>query len=363
MLYLLVNNNYHLYDFNIWKDEFKDQQIFLIQIPHHLNVIYNDQRFVEITSFKPFFIGIKSLIKYCKIKQLHTVIDKMIFPQKEDILLVFTEYEILNQYIIQKFKRVNAKIWLLEDGLATMAIFNGTFKPYRWKHYIMRWVLRKIYGYKYLDVLYDGKNIFPIMTGKIFEGVCVSLGISIKRELKLFRYRKQYELISGLNRKYAIFLNEDIYKFYCDFDEYLKFLLATLNVISNNFDIVYFKFHPRESDYYRKLINKNINRYSNIIIIEENQIVEKIIENYKPKYAISFLSGSIINLLFKGLQPIYIYHLFPTLLKNPVLQGLTVYLESINYRYVSSLSEINDSYSSGIVLPEESPSLRELILG
>lgn len=363
MLYLLVNNNYHLYDFDTWKNEFKDQEIFLIQVPHHLNTIYYDHEFYNCVSFKPFFTGIISLLSYSKIKKLHAEIDKVIFPTSEDILLVYTEYEVLNQYIIQKFKGVNAKIWLLEDGLATMALFNGIFKRIKWKHHIMKWIFRYIYGYKYLEILYDGKNIFPIMTGKIFEGVCVSLGISIKRKLKLYQYRRQYELIEGLNGRCAIFLNEDIYKFYCKFDEYLKFLLMTLNAISHNFDIVYFKFHPRESNNYRSLISGEINRFSNIIIIEENQIIERVINNYRPKYAISFLSGSIINLLFRGLQPIYVYHLFPILERNQVLRGLTLYLESINYRYVSSLNEIDSSYSSGITLPEEPPILRELILG
>jgi hypothetical protein len=67
-----------------------------------------------ITSFKNIFF------KPENIKNIFQRVDNTLFINNSDILLVHTDMDILNQYIIQKFYQCGARVYLLEDGIATI---------------------------------------------------------------------------------------------------------------------------------------------------------------------------------------------------------------------------------------------------
>jgi hypothetical protein len=56
-----------------------------------------------------------------------------LFINNSDILLVHTDMDILNQYIIQKFYQCGARVYLLEDGIATITQFNMKEDRAEWK--------------------------------------------------------------------------------------------------------------------------------------------------------------------------------------------------------------------------------------
>ncbi|MBC6110548.1 polysialyltransferase family glycosyltransferase [Pedobacter fastidiosus] len=364
MIYLLVNNDYHLYDFQNLAHSFEIGEITLIKVPHNLGKGKINRTFKSEFTYPYFFSGLKSILNYGTIKKVQGQIDDDIFPNSGDTLLVYTEYELLNQYIIQKFADVNANIWLMEDGLATMALFNMKSEKLPFKLQLLQLVMRKIYGYKNLEMIYDGANGFPIMKDLLFRGVLVSLGKKIKRKIPLIRVSKNIEKMDALKANAAIFLNEDLYNFYCDFPTYIHYLSEFLTEASANFEVLFFKFHPRETEELKKSISQILLNYPNVIIIEQSELlIEEIIDQYRPKFAISFLSASSINLSFFGLEPVYIYHLFEQLSCNSVIDGLTAYLKSINYNFVPNLAAIRVDFNSNLKLEgNEVKTIKEVLL-
>jgi hypothetical protein len=216
MIYILINNQYHVYDFNQWIDDFNGQEISLIQVPHSLNPLKCDGRFFRIYTYPKFFQSSFSLLRLYKIFNLHKKIRKEILPEENDILLVYTEYEILNQFIVNLFYKSNARVFLLEDGLATMTLCNSNFFSRKLKSKFFEFVLKNIYSYKYLRI-YDLPDPTPLMEDKFFSGVCVKLGNSIKREIPLFNISNCKSLvIEDLNFERAIFINNDLYNYLCN---------------------------------------------------------------------------------------------------------------------------------------------------
>ena len=77
-----------------------------------------------------------------------------------------------------------------------------------------------------------------------------------------------------------------------------------------NFDSIFFKFHPSESENYRiDIIDKVLRFYPEIKIIQNNKAIEQIIEDYQPAVAASHFSAGSLNLLYQGVEPLFLYKL------------------------------------------------------
>lgn len=72
MIYFLVNNNYHMIDVYEHCANIKDYEKSLIQIPHTLECIDEDENFRNIYTFKSLLNGDKSFFHFFKIKNRKT---------------------------------------------------------------------------------------------------------------------------------------------------------------------------------------------------------------------------------------------------------------------------------------------------
>ena len=362
MIYILINNQYHIYDYNQWIEDFKGHQISLIQIPHSLDPIKKDSKFQNIYSYSRFISNIFSLFQFNKIFKIHKKIINEISPNENDVLLVYTEYEILNQYVINIFYKAHAKIWLLEDGLATMTLCNSDSKKNSFKSKIYLFVLKYVYSYKYLKI-YHLPDPTPLMDDKLFNGVCVRLGSSIKRQIPLFQISNKNEFkFTNLNSDKAIFINNDLYNFFCTFEDYLEITEKTLAQLSLNFTEIYFKFHPRETDYNINLIKNKINKIPKIKFLDIKGIIEEQVEAIKPKYAFSFVSAALINLFHKGIIPVFLYDTDYKIRNDKFVKEIKVFLESVNYKPIRNIEDFNKNYNSGLEIePIGSKTLFEII--
>ena len=277
-------------------------------------------------------------------------------------MLVYTEYEILNQYVINIFYKAHAKIWLLEDGLATMTLCNSDSKKNSFKSKIYLFVLKYIYSYKYLKI-YHLPDPTPLMDDKLFNGVCVRLGSSIKRQIPLFQISNKNEFkFTNLNSDKAIFINNDLYNFFCTFEDYLEITEKTLAQLSLNFTEIYFKFHPRETDYNINLIKNKINKIPKIKFLDIKGIIEEQVEAIKPKYAFSFVSAALINLFHKGIIPVFLYDTDYKIRNDKFVKEIKVFLESVNYKPIRNIEDFNKNYNSGLEIePIGSKTLFEII--
>jgi hypothetical protein len=295
-------------------------------------------------------------------KKIFRKIDKELCVSKNDILFAYTEYDLTNQYIIEKFNKSEAKVYLLEDGAATAYLFMSVKHKISIKNYIRTVVLKLLYGRYNTRLLFDGNSIFPMLKDRCINGACFYLiPTKINRNIKVYQIKNCIKKMDFSNPNVAIFLNQDIYHFYEDFDNYLETLNNITRQLSITFDKYYFKFHPREPvdkiDQIREIITKNKG-----IIIDSKDTIEGIVSEYKPKYAVSFFSSSLINLAFMGIEPMFLHRFITDYKNKQVLKHFDSYLNSLNYNFISSVEQINPNYESGFINKQQNCiSIRQII--
>lgn len=351
MIYFLVNNNYHMIDMYQHCENLKGYEKSLIQIPHTLDTINSHDAFLKVYTFETPFKGLKNLFNLIKIKKIEKNIIVSLKIASSDVLFVYTEYEVLNQFIIRLFKKAGAKVYIIEDGgfptYLSYAVKNDSKLPI--KKRIKLLYFKYILGYRFLEYLYYNKIVFPQINEKYIDGVLLYLDISIIRNIKKYILIKPIKEFI-LDEKKGIFLNEKMYEHYCTKQQYELILDNILYNMSNKFQIVYFKFHPRESTENRKWQTEIIKKYTNVHIIEENLPVEKLLEKYNAKYIFSFLSAALLNLNAMGAVPVYMYHLYSEISSNNVFKQINLILKSTKYNFLNSYENIE---SVGFKVNEE----------
>jgi len=333
----------------------------LIQVPYSLNVISNSDLFSSIFHFNKIpSLSFKHPHQLIKAKRN---VNELIKPAKNDILLVHVERDLINQYIIQLFHGVRAKIYLLEDGIATMCHFNMVFRKPSLVNRIKNVILKKIFKFSHTKIGLYGYETLHIMDDYLFDGLIVNHGNIINRNIPLF---KLSPLVDPINIKYeegALFLNQPMYLGYNKENEYLHYLNNVLT-ISPKFDPFYFKFHPSESNCVKAAITKLIGeRYSNIIIIHENNIAENLMSKYAVKYLITFNSTAALNLIGSGVVPIFLNSLFNNTFPHQSLVAFNQFLKSIKCLFPLNLSEVRPGFCAlnNSNLNENTKSIHEIL--
>ena len=162
----------------------------------------------------------------------------------------------------------------------------------------------------------------------------------------------------------SLFLNEDLYSGQLDAEQYLDSALAILSRLCEEFSSVLFKFHPRETaEWRRRICERVLSRLPGVQVIKSNAGIEDIVDQYRPSIAVSYLSAGLLNLLYRGVEPLYIYHLFPELRDQPLYRETTEILRTQGYNFVPSIAAISASYRSGLgiaPMAAEATSLRAL---
>ena len=141
----------------------------------------------------------------------------------------------------------------------------------------------------------------------------------------------------------ALFLNEGIYENYITEENYLVIIDEILKNLSANFEKVHFKFHPRETEEAREKTKIIIKKYKNISIVLDNNPVELMIDKLGASYIFSFGSQTLLYLASSNCHPVYIFHLFPDIMKFPAFLMFKTVLESMNYQFMENWSEIKNS--------------------
>lgn len=346
MVYFLINNDYHLYMDLMLAKQLSKFRIGLIQVPYSLNVVENNNIFSKVYLFNYKILpSLREFILHpCRIRKIFNNIDKELVPEPGDILLVHTEIDLLNQYIIQKFYNANNKIFLLEDGTATMCYYNIITHNTSIKERLKTFILKKFYRFKYTSIKNYGCEILPAMEDSIFSGVIVNFGNTIKRNIPLYKLTQAKNPFEILYDKGAVFFNQPLYFWYISEKEYISYINDLL-IISQSFTPFYFKFHPADTDSMKFSITKLINeKYSNVIIISDNDIAENIINKYPVKYSVSFNSTAVLNLIDKNIVPVFLNNQFNILYPNESFTVFENFLKAINCYTPSSLAEVRPGF-------------------
>lgn len=346
MIYFLVNNNYHLDLDKKLANQLSDQELGLIQVPYSLNVITESEIFSSVIYFPHKIIPsiINFFIHPFRIIDIQNMVKEKLKPNSNDILLVHTDMDLLNQYIIEIFYNAKAKIFLLEDGTATMTMYNIRPQKPNIKERIKAIILQYAYKFKYTQIANYGSYTIPVMKDFVFNGVIVNFGESILRDIPLFKIAQKKENLNIIHKSGSIFFNQPLYFFYLTEDEYLKFVSDLLQM-SKNFTPFYFKFHPSDSEGFKRKMTKLIREnYTDITIIPENEIAENIVNKYPVRYAITINSTSALNLINKGLVPIFLNNLFNNAYSNENSEAFKRFLKSIDCNSPQALSEVKPGF-------------------
>lgn len=341
MIYFLVNNNYQMIDVYEHCKNLKNYEKSLIQIPHTLECIDKSKDFGNIFTFNTPFRGVKFFFNIFKVKKREKEILSKLDIDKSDILFVYTEYEILNQYIISLFKKADARVYIIEDGGFPTYLTYGVKSEggLTLKENIKLFYLKYVLGHKFVEYLKYNNIVFPQINEKYIDGVLLYLDVDIVRNIKKFLiFKNQKKLILDENK--AIFLNEKIYDYYCSKDEYSAILEDCILNMTKKFKKVYFKFHPRESNENREWQLEILRKHSNVEIIEEKTPIENVLGKYEAKYVFSFFSAALLNINAMGATPVYIYHLYDKISQNSVFKQVDLILNNANYTFIAENYEV-----------------------
>ncbi|MDQ5929211.1 MAG: hypothetical protein QG594_989, partial [Bacteroidota bacterium] len=126
MIYFLINNNYHLYDVKLHLNNLANFKVSLLQVPHTLDEITNDiaALFVEVFTFQRLIESKLNYVNIFRLSKLYKNIKNSLHIGSNDVLFVYTEYELLNHYLIACFKNAGAKVYIIDEGIATYLTYS-----------------------------------------------------------------------------------------------------------------------------------------------------------------------------------------------------------------------------------------------
>ncbi|MDY0193879.1 MAG: glycosyltransferase [Aliarcobacter butzleri] len=316
----------------------------------------------NIFTFETPFKGVRNFLNIFKVKKLEKKIENNLNINKEDILFVYTEYEVLNQYMISLFKKAGARVYVIEDGgFPTYLTYGVTNEGgLTVKEKIKMFYVKYVHGYKFVEFLKYNNIIFPQINEKYIDGVLVYLDVSIVRKIKKVLISKNQKAFYLDNNK-AIFLNETMYDYYCSKAEYKVILNDVLSKMTQKFGKVYFKFHPRETEDNKIWQLKIVNSFQDIEVINDTSPIEYLLERYNTKYVFSFLSAALLNVNAMGAIPVYIYHLYDIISKNSVFKQIDLILKNTNYNFIDKNYNVDKIGFGRIIDCDESSTLKDFI--
>lgn len=353
MIYFVINNEYQLNDCRLHLDGLRGQRVGLVLIPHRLcahEVIHDGPTYIYENDFHSGHIAYYRTLRKNRRRMLAEIA-----PEGVDTVIAYTEQEPLNLFLLDLFRRVGARRYLIEDcGPGTYIPFSApTHDPLGWKNMFRQALLRCVLGLPGLRLIQINGLLFRWLPDKQLNGVLLYRSVALARKIPTVVIRRPPEPLLAVNPRVALFLNQDVYNDGMVTDEYyLETLRALTRQLAQSFDVVFFKFHPRESAHWKQRIAREaVKGLTNITLVDEVTPVESMVERFRPGVAVSFLSSALFNLAFRGVEPAFIYHLFPSLAQQPYYQVASQVLASMGYQFPRNVEALRPDFQSRITGP------------
>ena len=199
MIYFLINNDYHLFDA---RDHAHHLMSFglsssLIEIPHTLNEPNRERGFTGKVSLTSPSCGRRWLNAWPRYFAAAREVDSIFEPNADDVLFMYTEYELLNHMVAVRFKRAAARVYLIEDGGV------GTYLPFSLrsgealtaKERVVALMTRCLPRLSQTSFHKLNGVVYPWLDDEYLDGVC------LYRSLRIVRKVPVYILPSPSNKK------------------------------------------------------------------------------------------------------------------------------------------------------------------
>ena len=352
MIYFLVNNDYHYIEAENHAKELRRKSLdtSLIVIPHTLRVSFNREIFPNIIKYNP-PNGMKWLQAWWLYVNIMQQIKKTVFPESNDKLVLFTEYEILNHLVSIKFKKDGASVYLLEDcGLATylpLSIQNA--ENFSIKEHIKNLMIQQIPYLRNTNFTKIDGEVTPLLNDSYLDGICLYRDLRISRKVPLYIIKQPHKIkiIPCFGR--VVFLNQPIYNNYIQSrQDYTIGIRKLLKSLLAGFDEVYFKFHPRESEEDKAYIIANIlSGFPGIKLVESNAAFELMLSSLKPEVVASYSSAVLWTLSGTGVQPLFLFHLLEDLMLKTSFRITKDLLGKWNYNFPLGHDDVAKGFHAG----------------
>ncbi|MDN3401230.1 polysialyltransferase family glycosyltransferase [Pseudoalteromonas sp. APC 3213] len=334
MKYFLINNNFHLRDVLERVEQFQLVDVTLICVPHTLEVEEVEKYKLKHYIFNSPLTEKLGWLKITKFLKSILNVKRSLCLNSMDELYIYTEYELLNHFIVNQFVNVKAKVNLIEEnGLATYAL-NKVACNNNLNYLMVRhpkfFLAQLFYSGIFTKCYVSGQEVFPILPDNTYSQVIYYSDVSCQRKFKpiveRWKFKRQNNLMPvDPNGLAVLFLSQDVYNFYMTVEEYLSYLTSVDNDILSNYEKVFFKFHPREvgTD-----IEANVRRlFPSFTYVESNSPVEMLVDSINPELVVSFFSSALINLHRSGWHIQYTLSKWKGLEHNELLLAIK---ESLN---------------------------------
>lgn len=246
----LINNEYH-YSLacNFIKNEgVKAEDVKFILIKHVFNNSKVKMKTEEYNCIPRLIESKLDYINVFKHFSLRQKIGKLKFSEKS-ILFIFTEFELVNCAIVKAARKQGARIVLVEDGgIASYIQFvlKGNRNSFR---FIIPKLILQITEVKETRI---DNYLHSRMPDRYFDSLVYSLPLKHSRDIKTLISNSFYntdELVGECRENGAMYINQDLYHSYMDFDEYLKSTIHVIRDIINECSgkSIIFRFHPRDN--------------------------------------------------------------------------------------------------------------------
>ncbi|OQS08486.1 hypothetical protein B0T37_19500 [Chromobacterium violaceum] len=352
MLYVLVNNDYQLYalrrhDIAALAGE---RGVALIAVPHALSLSSDMADFESVHCFDTPQGRVGLLSMLWRYRGLGCDVARTFKPGPGDTLLFFTEVEWLNQIVVQHFRSRGARIVMLEDGgfgtYIPMSVSDS--EPLSMRERCIQAAFRLVPGLARSRLFKVNGLMFPRLPDEAIDEIALYRDVRLLRDVATYCVRKPARKRCEIRRGSVVFLNERMYDHYQTDEVYIAGLRRLMRMLTDGYETVYFKFHPREPQDWRVRICELLEReFPSISVIERTGTIEEMILDYRPEALASYFSAGLLSIEYEGIEPLYLYHLLDDLAVQPVFAGVTRILKIWGYRF-AEVGGVRAGYHSGI---------------
>lgn len=352
MNYLLVNNNYHLTFARIAFTKIlsnNSADISLIQVPYSLNIddvdgfkkvyLYRKDCY---TSFKSIFF------KSVQREQLLRQIKEDFKINSTDVLYVHTDMDFINSLIINHFNKARCEIIQLEDGTATMGIYNKQYSVLKLKDKIRLSLLKYLYDIPLLNFIHIGTATLCIMDDNIFSCLYVMWGKSINRDIKVININHNANICNKREGDRLLILHQSYYLFSATEEECLNLWSDILSgIIDSRPELgIDFKFHPADTIEFKDKFESKFKKYldDGVFNIIDNSLSAENLDLNQYKYSISINSTGTLYMSMNGVYPIFLAQIainyFNSKYMRCSLGQFVRYLDDIDITYPKTFDEL-----------------------
>ena len=304
MNYYVINNDFHVESMTNHINSTRVNEFSIIVIKHNFTLDLSQLTgniFVFETPFR------KS-ISFWNIFQVYDIKNKIktINFSKSDKIYLLTEYEPLNQYIAYLASENGSDVFLLEEGISFYAIYLYNNKSTKNLKYILKlFYLRYLIGFRFFRYVDVGTKVFPQIKDKYIKKIFLIFDTPCYRDIETELIKDNTIKYSNLDKNSIVFLSQPLYDTFISMPKYVKSVIKQLQKLQTNYKNIYFKFHPRDSLFFK---NQIMSQKSLNLIFIDNQTLDNFLSDYKPHKAYSFFSDSLFKLRRKGIEVRFLYN-------------------------------------------------------